>query len=86
MRWLVLGDPMFAAHADRLAVLSARYRLPTMHGIRRSVEAGGLLMYAPDLVHQLRQAAGYVDTILKGSKPRPICRSNSRRSSSSSSI
>jgi putative tryptophan/tyrosine transport system substrate-binding protein len=66
---IVLGDPMFSAHAARLAELSTKGRLPTMHGTRRNIEAGGLLMYAPDLVHQLRQAAGYVDKILKGSKP-----------------
>jgi putative tryptophan/tyrosine transport system substrate-binding protein len=30
---------------------------------------GGLLAYSPDLVSQYRQAAGYVDRILKGEKP-----------------
>jgi putative tryptophan/tyrosine transport system substrate-binding protein len=31
--------------------------------------AGGLISYGPDLVEQFRQAANYVDRILKGDKP-----------------
>ncbi|HRH88453.1 MAG TPA: ABC transporter substrate binding protein [Rubrivivax sp.] len=66
---IVLGDPMFSAEPERLAALERTHRLPTMHTTRRNFEAGGLLLYAPDLVFQVRQAAAYVDKILKGAKP-----------------
>jgi putative ABC transport system substrate-binding protein len=37
--------------------------------LRHYVTAGGLVSYGPDFVDQFRQAAGYVDRILKGGKP-----------------
>lgn len=66
---VVLGDPMLSAHADRVGSHARQQRLPTMHGTRQSLEAFGLILYAPDLVDQVAQAAGYVDRILKGARP-----------------
>ena len=37
--------------------------------IRYYAATGGLISYGPDLVDQFRQAAGYIDRILKGEKP-----------------
>jgi ABC-type uncharacterized transport system substrate-binding protein len=40
-----------------------------MHGYREDVDAGGLMSYGPSFVPQFKQAAVYVDKILKGAKP-----------------
>jgi len=66
---LIVQDSMFTLHRTHLAELAARSKLPSMHGLSASVESGGLMSYGPNLSHQLRQAAGYVDKILKGAKP-----------------
>jgi putative ABC transport system substrate-binding protein len=66
---IVSGSAFVVAQRARLAELAARYRLPTMHDFRSEVEAGGLVSYGPDLAALWRQAAHYVDRILKGAKP-----------------
>src|SRR4051794_24763592 len=43
--------------------------LPSMHGFREEVEAGGLISYGPNLTQPFRHAAAFVDKILKGVKP-----------------
>jgi putative ABC transport system substrate-binding protein len=40
-----------------------------LRGDRTNVTSGGLICYGPDEIEQYRQAAGYVDRILKGEKP-----------------
>jgi putative tryptophan/tyrosine transport system substrate-binding protein len=47
-------------------------RLPTMHGSRDYVEAGGLISYGPDVLSMYRRAAELVDKILRGAKPADI--------------
>jgi putative ABC transport system substrate-binding protein len=66
---LVIADPTFIEQGRRIAELAQSARLPTAFQRRENVEAGGLLSYAPDLNNQFRQAAFYVDRILKGEKP-----------------
>jgi len=66
---LVLSDTIFGSHATRLADLAARSRLPATYGVREDVKAGGLMSYGPSLLDSYRQAATYVDKILKGAKP-----------------
>jgi putative ABC transport system substrate-binding protein len=56
-------------HRELILTLAARYRLPAIYWERFFVAAGGLMSYGADLVGQFRQAAGYVDRILKGEKP-----------------
>jgi len=66
---LVLSDAIFGSHGTRLADLAARSRLPAAYGVRDDVEAGGLMSYGPSILDSYRQAATYVDKILKGAKP-----------------
>jgi putative tryptophan/tyrosine transport system substrate-binding protein len=56
-------------HRDLIISLAARHKLPAIYWDRFFVAAGGLMSYGPDIVDQFRQAAGYVDRILKGEKP-----------------
>src|SRR5215471_6195714 len=66
---VVLPDPTVIEHSQRIAELAQSARLPTAFQRRENVDAGGLFSYGPDLNYQLRQAAFYVDRILKGEKP-----------------
>jgi putative ABC transport system substrate-binding protein len=56
----------------RINTLALGARLPTMHGLREYVEAGGLMSYGPSAPDQYRRAADYVDKILRGAKPADI--------------
>ena len=47
-------------------MLAAQHKLPAVYFERFFVAAGGLASYGAGLVDQYRQAAGYVDRILKG--------------------
>ena len=49
--------------------LAAEHKLPAIYYRRLYTTGGGLISYGPDLTDQFRQAAGYVDRILKGEKP-----------------
>jgi ABC-type uncharacterized transport system substrate-binding protein len=66
---LVVPDPMFLFQRARLADLTAKSRLPSMHSLREGAESGGLMSYGSTLSSQGRKAAVYVDKILKGAKP-----------------
>jgi putative ABC transport system substrate-binding protein len=58
-----------AIHGDLIITLAARHKLPAIYGDRHFVTGGGLISYGPNRVDQYRQAAGYIDRILKGEKP-----------------
>jgi putative ABC transport system substrate-binding protein len=55
--------------SELFIALAAHHRLPAIYADRRMVRQGGLISYGPDNVDLYRQAAGYVDRILKGAKP-----------------
>ena len=65
----VTGGPLMTANQKRIAGLALKSRLPSMHGSREAVEAGGLMSYGADRVDIYRRVAYFVDRILKGAKP-----------------
>jgi putative ABC transport system substrate-binding protein len=66
---IVLPGPVTNSHRELIAALAVRHRLPTANGFRYFVTSGGLMSYGVDRDEQSRQAAGYVDRILKGERP-----------------
>jgi putative ABC transport system substrate-binding protein len=67
---LVVTQTASAVQRDLIITVAARYKLPAVYAGNFNVRAsGGLISYGPDVVGQFRQAAGYVDRILKGEKP-----------------
>jgi putative ABC transport system substrate-binding protein len=66
---LVAGDAFFIGHYNELAMLAARYQVPTSYPSREAVEVGGLMSYGDDRQDSLRQAGVYAGRILQGAKP-----------------
>jgi putative ABC transport system substrate-binding protein len=66
---IVTGSALANVHHELIIATAARHKLPAVYFERFFVKAGGLVSYGPDFVDQFRQAAGYVDRILKGEKP-----------------
>ena len=62
-------DTVTDAHHERIIALAAQTRLPAVYAYREFVLAGGLMYYGTDIVAQFRQAAPYVDRILRGANP-----------------
>jgi putative ABC transport system substrate-binding protein len=56
-------------YRDLIVMIATRHKLPTVYYEHVFVAAGGLMSYGPDFVEQHRQAAHYVDRVLKGEKP-----------------
>ena len=65
----VLTQGMLVLNRKKIVELAAKSRLPAIYSAREYVEAGGLMCYGPDNTDLYRQAAIYVDKILKGIKP-----------------
>jgi putative tryptophan/tyrosine transport system substrate-binding protein len=68
----VVLDTLMSVHAIRIDSLALGARVPTMHGAREFVAAGGLMSYGADLVDLWRRSANYIDKILRGAKPADI--------------
>jgi len=66
---VVIPDAFFASHSTQIVALAERFRLPAVYPYRYYVTQGGLLSYGVNNVDLFRQAAPYVDRILRGAKP-----------------
>jgi putative ABC transport system substrate-binding protein len=62
-------DPLISILRKETASLAAKHRMPVIYPSRQDVEAGGLVSYGTNLPEQFRQAAMFVDKILRGAKP-----------------
>jgi putative ABC transport system substrate-binding protein len=69
---IVLSDAALLGRRRQIAELVAANRLPTMFWTGDYAKAGGLVGYGPDGFASARQAASYVDKILKGAKPEDL--------------
>jgi ABC-type uncharacterized transport system substrate-binding protein len=68
----VVNDPLVNTNRVRTITLALTARLPTMHGSREHVEAGGLMSLGPNYPNLFRRSADFVDRILRGAKPADI--------------
>ena len=66
---IVLTDPILFSQRKRIVDLASKYKLPAVYFVSGFVEEGGLMSYGPSDADLFRRAAGYVDRILKGTKP-----------------
>ena len=66
---VVTAEPFTNRHRDRILDFTMRNRIPAIYEDGRVVQAGGLMAYGPNIPDMFRQAAAYVDKILKGAKP-----------------
>jgi putative ABC transport system substrate-binding protein len=66
---IVTGSGLAVLHRDVVIALAAKHKLPAIYYEAFFARSGGLISYGPNYLDLYRQAAGYVDRILKGEKP-----------------
>jgi putative ABC transport system substrate-binding protein len=66
---IVTASALSVVHLGLIVELAARYKLPAIYFERYFATGGGLISYGADFADQYRQAADYVDRILRGEKP-----------------
>jgi putative tryptophan/tyrosine transport system substrate-binding protein len=66
---IVMPAAFSVANRELIIALAARYGVPAIYFNRFFAESGGLIAYSGDYAEQFRQAATYIDRILKGAKP-----------------
>jgi putative tryptophan/tyrosine transport system substrate-binding protein len=66
---IAMPDNFIGANLGLIVALTARYRIPAISFPPIYAESGGLISYGVNFAELFRQAAGYIDRILKGAKP-----------------
>src|SRR6516225_7520400 len=66
---IALANAFNTTNRELIIELAARYRVPAIYFSAYCAQSGGLIGYGSDYAEQSRQAAGYIDRILKGTKP-----------------
>jgi putative ABC transport system substrate-binding protein len=66
---IVVGDVFTSLHRKQIIALAAQHRMPVIYPWNFAAKEGGLISYGVDFADAYRQAAGYVDRILRGAKP-----------------
>ena len=66
---IVVSDAVFSQHAEQIAGLAAKHRLPSAAAYQFFAEAGCLMTYGANRGDLSRRAAIYVDKIFKGANP-----------------
>ncbi len=69
MRFIAVPTAGVVRHRKQIIALAAKHRLLAMYPYRFFAVEGGLMSYGTDMLNQFRQAALYIDRILKGGKP-----------------
>jgi putative ABC transport system substrate-binding protein len=69
---IVLPNSSNTINRELITTLAGRYRVPAIYYQRFFAESGGLISYGDDRTQLARDAAGYVDRILRGAKPEDL--------------
>jgi putative ABC transport system substrate-binding protein len=67
--FIMVPDTFLNDYRQLMVGLAARHQIPAIYPFRYLVVEGGLISYGIDLADSFRQAASYVDRILRGDKP-----------------
>jgi putative tryptophan/tyrosine transport system substrate-binding protein len=66
---IVMPSTFNTTNRELIIATTARYRVPAIYFSGYFAQSGGLISYGPDYPAQARQAARYIDHILRGAKP-----------------
>ena len=66
---VVLPNAVTTSNRERVFALALQYQLPAVYSYPYIGREGGLVSYGPDQPAQFREAAHYVDRILRGARP-----------------